>query len=258
VPAADLFSVEGKVAVVTGGSRGIGEMIATALVEAGATVVIASRKADELEATAGRLRQLGDCVAVPADLSTYEGAHGLAAAVAEQHEAVHVLVNNAGATWGEDIASYPEDGFDKVLDVNVKGVFALTQALLPQLRAAGTAIEPASVVNVGSIDGIRVPAFESYAYSASKAAVHQLTRHLASRLAREHVRVNAIAPGLFPSRMTAFMLDQAEEQIVEATPLRRIGGPDDMAGAVLFLASRASSFVTGAVLPVDGGVATCR
>jgi NAD(P)-dependent dehydrogenase (short-subunit alcohol dehydrogenase family) len=165
---------------------------------------------------------------VPADLSTYEGAHGLAAAVAEQHEAVHVLVNNAGATWGEDIASYPEDGFDKVLDVNVKGVFALTQALLPQLRAAGSM------------------------------AVHQLTRHLASRLAREHVRVNAIAPGLFPSRMTAFMLDQAEEQIVEATPLRRIGGPDDMAGAVLFLASRASSFVTGAVLPVDGGVATCR
>ncbi len=254
----DLFSVEGKVAVVTGGSRGIGEMVAAALVEHGASVVIASRKADELEATAERLRQLGDCTAIAADLSSYDGARALAAGVAERHEAVHVLVNNAGATWGEDVATYPEDGFDKVLDVNVKGVFALTQALLPQLRAAGTAIEPASVVNVGSIDGIRVPAFESYAYSASKAAVHQLTRHLAARLAREHVRVNAIAPGLFPSRMTAFMLEQAEEQIVEATPLHRIGGPDDMAGAILFLASRASAFVTGAVLPVDGGVATCR
>jgi NAD(P)-dependent dehydrogenase (short-subunit alcohol dehydrogenase family) len=240
------------VAVVTGGSRGIGLMAARGLVEAGAHVVITSRDAD---ACAAAVAELGaGCEALPHDLSDPGEVDAFAAELAGRHDAIDVLVNNAGATWGAPIADYPVAGWDKVMDLNVRSVFLLTRALLPQLRAAGGT---ASVINIGSIDGLRVPAFESYAYSASKAAVHHLTRHLAAQLAPD-VRVNAIAPGLFPSKMTRFMLDAAEQQIVDQTPLRRIGEPDDIAGIVRFLAARASAFVTGAVVPVDGGVATCR
>lgn len=251
----DLFSVEGRSAVVTGGSRGIGRMIAAALVGGGADVVISSRKADELSATAADI----GATAIPADLATPEGCRALAAAVAERTGALDILVNNAGAAWGEPIDTYPATGWDRVLDINVKGVFLLTQALLPQLRAS-TAAGGASVVNVGSIEGFTVPEWENYAYPASKAAVHQLTRHLAKFLAADGIRVNAIAPGLFPSRMTAFVTqnDAAMETIRERTPLGRAGGPDDMAGISLYLASRASAFVTGAVIPVDGGSGTTR
>lgn len=254
----DLFSVDGKVAVVTGGSRGIGRMIADGLVRRGATVYISSRKADDLQATADELSEHGTCIALPKDLSTPEGCRELADEVAEREDAVHVLVNNAGAAWGAPLDEYPAEGWDKVLDINVKAVFLLTQALLPQLRAAASADATASVINIGSIEGFSVPLWENYAYPASKAAVHMLTRHLASQLARDHIRVNAIAPGLFPSKMTAFALDTMEEEIVERTPLSRIGHPDDMAGVAVYLASRASAFVTGAVIPVDGGVATTR
>jgi NAD(P)-dependent dehydrogenase (short-subunit alcohol dehydrogenase family) len=253
-----LFSIRGKVAVVTGGSRGIGEMIARGYVAAGARVYISSRKADACEALASELSALGECIPLPADLSTPEGARGLAAAVAEREPIVHVLVNNAGASWGEPLDDYAVEGFDKVMDLNVRGVFLLTQALAPQLRAAASAEDPARVVNIGSIDGgFHVPGYEAYAYSASKAAVHQLTRHLGRFLAPDHVTVNAIAPGLFPSKMTAFLFEH-EEQLVSAIPMGRAGTPEDMAGIAIYLASRAGAYTTGAIIPVDGGIATLR
>jgi NAD(P)-dependent dehydrogenase (short-subunit alcohol dehydrogenase family) len=252
----ELFSIDGKVALVTGGSRGIGRMIAEGLLRAGVRVYIASRKAEELHATADELAAHGECVAIPADLSDEEGCAALAAAIADTEDELHILVNNAGASWGAPLEEYPASGFDKVLDVNVKGVFLLTRALLPQLRAAAEPDDPARVINIGSIDGISVPALESYAYSASKAAVHMLTRHLGKRLAAEHITVNAIAPGLFESRMTAFMFDDLAERADEVFPLQRTGRPDDVAGTTIFLASRAGSYLTGAVIPVDGGLAT--
>jgi NAD(P)-dependent dehydrogenase (short-subunit alcohol dehydrogenase family) len=253
-----LFSIRGKVAVVTGGSRGIGEMIARGYVAAGAKVYISSRKASACEELADELSTIGTCVPLPADLSTPEGATQLAAAIAEREPEVHILVNNAGASWGEPLDDYAVEGFDKVMDLNVRGVFLLTQALAPQLRAAASAADPARVINVGSIDGgFHVPAYEAYAYSASKAAVHQLTRHLGRFLAADHVTVNAIAPGLFPSKMTAFMFDH-EEQLVAGIPMGRAGTPEDMAGIAIYLASRAGAYTTGAIIPVDGGVATLR
>ena len=253
----DLFDVSGKVAVVTGGSRGIGEMIAHGLVENGCRVYIASRKEEDLRATAD---ELGDaCVPVPADLSSEEGCVRLAEAVAAEEDEVHILVNNAGATWGAPLEEFPQVGWDKVLDVNVKAVFYLTRALLPRLRAAATHEDPARVVNIGSVDGIQVPMFESYSYSTSKAAVHQLTRHLGRFLADDDITVNAIAPGFFPSRMTAFMQDsEIEEEFVRECPRGRLGEPEDIAGTVIWLSSRAGAYVTGTVIVVDGGYVTLR
>jgi len=252
---AELFSVRGKTAVVTGGSRGIGLMIARGLVEAGAEVVISSRKADQLEAAAEELAELGSCTAVQADLSSQEGAVALGTAVRERFDKLDVLVNNAGASWGEPIDSYPDKAWDRVLDTNVRGVFQLTVATLDLLRAAASAEDPARVINIGSVDGMRPPMMESYAYSASKAAVHQLTRHLAKRLAAERITVNAIAPGPFPSKMMAFVLDDPDARAVveQQIPLGRIGQPDDVVGLTTFLASRAGAYLTGTVIPLDGG-----
>ncbi|MEU4702363.1 SDR family oxidoreductase [Nonomuraea dietziae] len=244
-----LFSVDGKTVVVTGGSRGIGRMIAAGFVAAGATVYISARKTAEVDKAAAEL----GCTAVPADLSTPEGVGALAEAV---EGPVHVLVNNAGATWGAPLEEYPGHAFDKLWGINVKGVFHLTQRLLPRLRAAATPDDPARVINIGSVDGIRVPALESYAYSATKAGVHMLTRHLARQLAPEHITVNAIAPGPFESKMMAFALDDpaTRELVAGGVPLGRIGRPDDMAGAAIFLSSRAGAYLTGTVIPVDGGI----
>ncbi len=255
-PPTELFSVAGRSVVVTGGSRGIGAMIARGFLAGGARVLISARKEGPLSATAEELSELGECHAVPADLSTMEGVEALAAEASAWAPALDVLVNNAGATWGEPIETYPEAGWDKVMDTNVKGVFYLTTRLLPQLRAAASAERPARVIAVGSVDGLRAPLLESYAYSASKAAVHMLVRHLAKRLAPEHITVNAIAPGPFPSKMMAFALEDPEARAVveERVPLGRIGRPDDAAGAALFLASPAASYITGAVLPLDGGI----
>jgi NAD(P)-dependent dehydrogenase (short-subunit alcohol dehydrogenase family) len=251
----DLFSVSGKVALVTGGSRGIGLMIASGYVDAGARVYISSRKADVCDAVAAELSEHGECISIPADLSTEAECLRLATAVAEREERLDILVNNAGATWGAPLESFDEAAWDRVLAINVKGVFHLTKFLLPQLRAAGTADEPARVINIGSIDGIQVPIMETYSYSSSKAAVHQLTRHLAKRLAPE-ITVNAIAPGPFESKMMAATLEAFGEQIAASSPLKRIGRPDDMAGAAIFLASRAGAYLTGAIIPVDGGMAS--
>ena len=253
-----LFSVAGKVAVVTGGSRGIGLMIADGLVSAGAKVYISSRKADVCDAVAEQLSARGTCISIPADLSSKGGADGLAASIAEREPALHILVNNAGATWGAPLLNYPDEAWDKVMATNVKAVFNLTTALIPQLRAAADADDPARVINVGSVDGMRVPATENYAYAASKAAVHMLTRQLAHQLARDHITVNAIAPGPFRSKMMAFVLDAegGEEMIAASVPLRRIGRPEDAAGTAIFLSSRAGAYLTGAVIPVDGGTST--
>ncbi len=254
----ELFGVRGKVAVVTGGTRGIGRMIAEGFVRAGARVYISSRKAADCDAVAAELSGLGECVAVPADLSTEAECERLAGEVSSRESALHVLVNNAGATWGAPLAEYPDSAWDKVLALNVKAVFHLTRALLPSLESAGSAQDPARVINVGSIDGIQVPMLETYAYSSSKAAVHQLTRHLAKTLAARHVTVNAIAPGPFRSKMMAATLEAFEEAIVAGCPLGRIGQPSDMAGVAIYLASKAGSYVTGAVIPVDGGIATTK
>ncbi|MCG5211724.1 SDR family oxidoreductase [Streptosporangium soli] len=250
----NLFSVEGKTVVVTGGSRGIGKMIATGFVEAGATVYISSRKAPEVEKTAAEL----GCVAVPADLSTGAGVDTLFEAVSGAETKVDVLVNNAGATWGAPLEEYPEHAFDKLWGINVKGVFYLTTRFLPLLRAAAAPDDPARVINIGSIDGLRVPGIENYAYSAAKAGVHMLTRHLAHQLATESITVNAIAPGPFDSKMMAFALDDPgiRSSIAANVPLGRIGRPEDMAGTAIYLASRAGSYLTGAVIPVDGGSST--
>ena len=254
-PPADLFSVAGKTVVVTGGTRGIGYMIAGGFVAGGATVVVASRKADAVAEAAASLSEFGTCTGIPADLSTEDGASELAEAVGAQHSRVDVLVNNAGATWGAPLAEHDTRSWERVLDLNVQGVFHTTKFLLPLLRSAGTVDEPARVINIGSIDGIHVPMLETYSYAASKAAVHQLTRHLARELAPT-ITVNAVAPGPFESKMMAATLQAFGDRIAEAAPLKRIGRPDDMAGIAIFLASRAGSYVTGAVIPVDGGIAT--
>lgn len=254
----DLFSIEGKVALVTGGSRGIGLMIARGYVEAGARVYVASRKAEVCQGVAAELSKRGTCHALPADLSSEAAAVQLAAALGEREPALHILVNNAGANWAAPIEEYPDAAWDKVLALNVKALFHLTRALLPRLEAAASAADPARVINVGSIDGLRVTEFETYAYSASKAAVHHLTRVLARKLADKHITVNAVAPGPFESQMMAWALDNFRAEIEASCPLGRIGTPEDMAGVAIYLASRAGAYVTGAVIPVDGGIATTR
>lgn len=252
----DLFDLSGKAAVVTGGSRGIGLMIARGLLQAGARVYISSRKADACAAAQQELSRYGTVTAVPANLSSEAECGRLAAEVRGHEQALHVLVNNAGATWGAPLGEYPAAAWDKVLDLNLKSPFFLTRAFLPLLEAAGTQDDPARVINIGSIDGLRVPPFPTYAYSASKAGLHHLTRVLARELGPRWITVNAVAPGPFESKMMAATLRSFGDEIAAAAPLRRIGRADDMAGVAVYLASRAGAYVTGAVIPVDGGIAT--
>jgi NAD(P)-dependent dehydrogenase (short-subunit alcohol dehydrogenase family) len=252
----NLFSVEDKVAVVTGGSRGIGEMIARGLVEAGAKVYISSRKQADCEKLAAELSSVGSCIPIPANLATEAGAKHLAGEIARREPELHVLVNNAGANWAAPYAEYPDSAWDKLLALNVKAVFHLTRELTPLLEKGAKAGDPARVINVGSIDGLTVPRLETYAYAASKAGVHHLTRTLARRLAPK-ITVNAIAPGPFETKMLAETLRRFGDAIVAACPLGRIGEPEDMAGAAIYLSSRAGAYVTGAVIVVDGGTSTC-
>lgn len=258
----DLFSIDGKTALVTGGSRGIGEMIAAGFLANGATVYISSRKADVCDATAERLAAEygGECISLPADLSTLEGVEGLVAALRERTDRLDILVNNAGASWGATLEEFPEVGWDKVMDTNVKGVFFLTQKLLPMLEAAGSSEDPARVINIGSIDGLTVPAWDTYSYSSSKAALHHLTRHLATKLARRDIIVNAIAPGPFPTWMLSTGVGTGGD--VEGTdwdalgrtnPRGRVGTPEDIAGLAIFLSSRAGAYTVGETISIDGG-----
>jgi NAD(P)-dependent dehydrogenase (short-subunit alcohol dehydrogenase family) len=230
-------------------------MIAGGFVAAGSRVYVSSRHAEACEAVAAELSEVGVCFSVPADLSTESGCRALARELTGREERLHVLVNNAGNTWGAPLEEFDDAAWDRVLSLNVKGVFHTTKFLLPLLEAAAGDDDPARVVNIGSIDGIHVPVLETYSYSASKAAVHQLTRHLARKLA-PRITVNAIAPGPFESKMMAATLDAFGAQIAAGAPMKRIGRPDDMAGAAIYLASRAGAYLTGVILPVDGGIAT--
>lgn len=251
------FDVDGKVVVVTGGSRGIGFGIAEGFVRAGARVYLCSRKTDECARAAEQLRQYGECHAITANLASVDGVRVFAAQVAALESKVDVLVNNAGNIWVEKLADYPESGWDRVFDLNVKSVFFLVQALRPLLEASGRPDDPARVINIGSIAGFHVPKHDTYAYSASKAAVHHLSRHLALALAPSHITVNVIAPGRFRSDILENAIElEGAEKLLAPIPLRKFAEGPDIAGAALYFGSAAGRYVTGVILPVDGGYAT--
>jgi NAD(P)-dependent dehydrogenase (short-subunit alcohol dehydrogenase family) len=250
----DLFSLEGRTALITGGSRGIGKMIAKGFIAQGAKVYISSRKAPACIETAEELSKEGVCIALPQDVSTVSGAKALAAAYAEREASLDILVNNAGAAWGAAFDEFPESGWDKVMDLNVKSPFFLTQALHAALKAAASAAKPAKVINITSIDGIRPNPMETYSYHASKAGLIHLTRRMAAQLIADHIVVTSIAPGAFASDMNRVARDHGEE-VSKHIPAGRVGADEDMAGAAIFLASRAGDYVVGSTLTVDGGVA---
>ena len=252
-----LFSVTGKVVLITGGSRGIGKMFAQAFVQNGARVYITARKAQACDATAKELSAFGECISIPIDVSTVEGCQALAAELARREARLDVLINNAGAAWGAPFESFPESGWDKVMDLNTKSVFFLTQALFGLLRAAASPAAPAKVINVASIDGVSVSHLEHYSYGASKAGLIHLTKEMSLWLIKSHVVVSGIAPGFFPSDMNLEARDHAEETAA-MTPAGRLGEPEDMAAVALYLASRAGDYVVGQTLVVDGGVTLKR
>lgn len=252
-----LFSLEGRVALVTGGSRGIGKMIVKGLLGQGAKrVYITARKAAQCDAAAAELSALGECVSIPGDISKLDGIRALAAEIAKREPALDILVNNAGAAWAAPFDEFPESGWDKTVDLNMKAPFFLTQALAPQLRAAAK-VRPAKVINVSSIDGISVNMWHTYAYSASKAGILHLTKRMAMELIRDGIVVSGIAPGPFGSEMNVDARDNAE-QVAKRVPAGRVGAEEDMAGVAIYLASRAGDFVVGETVVVDGGVTLAR
>ena len=259
----DIFSVRGKVALVTGGSRGIGEMIAAGFLAGGAKVYISARKAAACDETARKLSEAykGECISLPADLSQIDGVKSLAERLSARESKLDVLINNAGVAWGAPLDDFPEVGWDKVMDTNVKGVFFTTQKMLPLLRKAATAENPARVINIGSIDGLKSAVFSTFSYGASKAAVHHLTRFLAAHLTKEHILCNNIAPGPFPTWMLSTGVgfggktDDVDWDVIgKNNPSGRVGTPEDVARAVLFFTSELADFVTGQTLYVDGGL----
>ncbi len=248
-----LFDLSGRVALVTGGSRGIGEMIARGLVESGVKTYISSRKGEACARLADELSQHGECIALPADLAQMAEIDRLVAELGEREQRLDILINNAGAAWGEAYDDFTEGGWDKVMNLNLKSVFFLTQKCTPLLRAAATPQRLGKIINIASIDGIRVPDMETYSYVASKSGLIHLTRRLAKRLIKDNIAVTAIAPGAFASDMNRMARDQ-QAQVSQWVPAGRIGRPEDMAGAVVFLASRAGDYIVGATIAVDGGV----
>jgi NAD(P)-dependent dehydrogenase (short-subunit alcohol dehydrogenase family) len=254
----NLFNLKGKIALVTGGSRGIGAMIAEGFVRNGVKTYISSRKSDPCDKKAKELSKYGECISIPADLTDMNEMDKLVTKIKDKETKLNILVNNAGAAWGASFDDFPEIGWDKVMDTNVKSVFFLTQKLVDILEASASTSDPSRIINIGSIDGLGIPRAETYSYPASKAAVHQLTKVLANRLANRNINVNAIAPGPFESNMMAHTLEEYGEQIKSSVPRGRIGVPEDMAGASIFLSSRASSYITGSIIPVDGGSLIAR
>ena len=251
-----LFNLEGKVALVTGGSRGIGYMISQGLLQAGARVYISARKAEACELAAQELSAFGECIALPADVASADSRVQLVQELESREGRLNILVNNAGTAWGEDYATFPEAAFDKVLHLNVSTIFTLTRDLTPLLEKAASKDDPARVINIGSMEGLHVPTVHgtgNYAYTASKAAVHHLTRHLAVELGRRQITVNAIAPGFFPSRMTDYVFEHRKAEIEHNSLLGRVGCDAEMAGVAVYLSSRAGAYTQGAVIPVDGG-----
>lgn len=246
-----LFSLEGRTALITGGSRGIGLMIAKGFLAQGAKVYISSRKAEVCDAVAAELGE--NCVSLPMDVSTVDGCRALAEAYAAHESSLDILVNNAGAAWGADFETFPEQGWDKVMDLNVKSPFFLTQAFFPALKAAATAARPGKVINIASIDGLRLNPWETYSYQASKAAVINLTKRMAARLVKDNIYVTAIAPGAFASEMNRAARDHADT-VASAIPNKRIGSDEDMAATAIFLAARSGDYVIGETIAVDGGV----
>ena len=253
----NLFDLQGRVALVTGGSRGIGKMIATGFLHHGAKVYITARKAAACDATAEELSAIGPCVSLPIDVSSIEGARQLAGEIERREPRLDILVNNAGAAWGEPFDTFPEGGWDKVVDLNMKTPFFLTQALHATLKKAASAQRPAKVINIASIDGLSVNPWETYSYAASKAGLIHLTKRMALRLAQDHIVMSGIAPGPFASDMNKQARDHGDE-VAQRVPVGRIGSPEDMAGAAIFLASRAGDYVVGEPLVVDGGTTLTR
>lgn len=251
-----LFGLKGKVALVTGGSRGIGYMISQGLLQAGARVYITARKTDPCLEAAAELSAYGECIGIPGDVVGEKDRLELVEQLAARESALHILVNNAGTAWGAAYEEYPQSAFDKVLGTNVSAVFCLTRDLTPLLALAATPKDPARVINIGSMEGLHIPTVHgvgNYAYTASKAAVHHLTRHLAVELGPRQITVNAIAPGFFPSRMTDHVFENARHEIEHNCLLGRVGEPEEMAGIAVYLSSRAGAYTHGAVIPVDGG-----
>ena len=254
----NLFNLNGKIALVTGGSRGIGAMIAEGFVRNGVKTYISSRKSEPCDKKARELSKYGECISIPADLTDMNEMDKLVTKIKDKETKLNILVNNAGAAWGASFDDFPEIGWDKVMDTNVKSVFFLTQKLVDILETSASTSDPSRIINIGSIDGLGIPRAETYSYPASKAAVHQLTKVLANRLANRNINVNAIAPGPFESNMMAHTLEEYGEQIRSSVPRGRIGVPEDMAGASIFLSSKASSYITGSIIPVDGGSLIAR
>ena len=253
-----LFSLKGRVALVTGGSRGIGRMIASGFLAQGAKVYITARKAEACVQAAAELSALDTCIALPCDVATAEGVQALSAELARRESALDILVNNAGAAWAAPFDEFPESGWDKVVDTNIKAPFFLTQALAGLLRkGASQSGHLAKVINIASIDGVSVNPMETYSYAASKAGLIHLTKRMSLRLIQDGIAVSAIAPGAFASNMNKEARDHAEET-AQRIPARRIGTDEDMAGAAIYLASRAGDYVVGATLVVDGGVTLAR
>ena len=252
----DLFNVENKVAVVTGGSRGIGEMITAGFLANGVKVYISARKAPALIEKANELSEKyeAECLAIPCDLSTSEGIDEIYNFVEKNESGIDFLINNAGAAWGEPLESFSEKGWDKVMDLNVKSIFFLTQKFKNLLSQKATESDPSRIINIGSIDGLNVPSMETYSYGASKAAVHHLTRVLAAKLVNENILVNAIAPGPYPSNMLGSAVNHDYTEIAKRNPRKRVGTPEDMAGLAIFLCSRAGAYTVGETITSDGGI----